>query len=108
MTMGPLPMTRIECRSSRRGTSAPPRHQVGEVGEEVRGVVWSGPGLGMVLHAERGDATHAQTLDGAVVQVHVRDLGTTGDGVGLHHVVVVLAGDLDASALLVTHRVVRA
>ena len=54
------------------GVRAPDRgHELGEVGE---GVVRSGRGLRVVLHGEQRQLAVAHALDGAVVQVEVRDL----------------------------------
>src|SRR4051812_19906540 len=71
------------------------RHQQIELFEQVTGVVRSWAGLGMVLHAERGRAEHAQTFAHAVVEVDVGHLGDAGERVGCDREVVVLARDLD-------------
>src|SRR3954466_12094259 len=92
MTMGPLPMSRIDSMSVRLGIAG---DEVGELCEEIAGVVGAGTGLGVVLHAEGGNVAAAQSFDDPVVEVDVGDVGavdrTFDDGV-----VVVLAGDLDS------------
>src|ERR1700733_5361094 len=103
MTIGPEPITNIVFRSSRRGTVLSFRpglsarsgasgcgatHQVSELAEEVAGVVGSGCGFGVVLHGEGLRLGRSKTLDHAVVEVHVGDLGL-GDRISLHGVVVV-------------------
>jgi len=72
------------------------RDEVGELGEQVAGVVGAGAGLGVVLHAEGGHGAAAQALDDAVVEVDVGDDGG-GDRAFGDRVVVVLARDLDAA-----------
>src|SRR4029078_4604551 len=66
ITIAADPISRMDWRSSRRGISGPssacPIHQVGELGEEVGGVVRPGHGLGVVLGAECGDGADAQAL----------------------------------------------
>ncbi len=49
----------------------------------------AGPGLRVVLHAERGRVEHAEALDDAVVEVHVGEHDAV-EVVGRHRVVVVL------------------
>src|SRR6266498_609025 len=107
--MGPLPMIRMLARSSRRGMRVLSRsgHELCELVEEIRGVVWAGPGLGVVLDAERGRVEHAETLDNAVVEVDVRE-GCAAERVEVDGVVVVLARDLDLAGGLVAHGMVGA
>src|SRR4051812_39031682 len=66
-------MMRILWRSSLRGIRPPDLVQV--VVEEAEAVVRARAGLGVVLHAAGGDVEQAQPLDGAVVEVDVRELG---------------------------------
>ncbi len=82
-------------------------HELVELGEQVAGVVGTGPGLGVVLHAEGRHLPAAEALDGAVVEVAMRDLDAAGQGVE-HGEVVVLAGDLDRPRVEAAHRVVAA
>ncbi len=49
--------------------------EAAELVEQVARVVRPGPGLRVVLHAERGHVAAADALDDPVVQVHVRDVG---------------------------------
>src|SRR4249919_4266664 len=95
MTIGPLPMIRMEARSVRRGTSATPGHDRGELIEQVGRVMRTGTGLGMVLDREHRLAPEPQTLAHTVVEVDVGDLDVTAERVGIDRVVVVLARDLD-------------
>src|SRR5436305_14099971 len=103
MTIGPLPMIRIDWMSVRFGISPKPLQvansgertgrngaiprtwrgfssgvlgdQVGELGEEVAGVVGAGAGLGVVLDAEGADVAEAKAIDDADVEVDVADDG---------------------------------
>ncbi len=52
--------------------------------EEVEAVVRSGPGLGVVLDGPAGNVEQLETLDGAVVEVHVRQLGGAEVGLPAH------------------------
>src|SRR5690348_13306584 len=107
MTMGPDPMTRIELRSSRRGTFVLPAvHQRGELVEQVAGVVGAGARLGVVLHREAPAAVGPQAADGAVVEVDVADLDPVADGGGVDGVVVVVRGDLHRTGGLAPDRLV--
>ena len=60
MTIGPLPMIRIESMSVRRGTSAAPGHDRGELFEQVGRVVRTGAGLGVMLDREHRLAPEPQ------------------------------------------------
>src|ERR1043165_5386844 len=98
MTIGPLPRTRILCRSSRLGMR---REEVDELVEEAEGVVGAGARLGVVLDATGGDVEQADSLDRVVVEVHVGELGRAQLGVDDlprlpgDREAVVLAGDRD-------------
>ncbi len=66
MTIGPEPITRTELMSSRLGNSPPSRtaraaaaHELGELGEQVAGVVGPGPASGWYCTENAG--TSAQT-----------------------------------------------
>src|SRR6185436_19114439 len=129
MTIGPEPITRTERMDASRGTSAPRPggdrrrqaahdrdraaiamlgHLGDELAEEIVAVVRSGARLGVVLDREDGEVAMAEALDGAVVQVHVRQLerGIVEER-GIHREAVVLRGDLDLSGAQVLHRMVR-
>jgi hypothetical protein len=54
-------------------------HELGELLEQVAGVVGTGTGFGVVLHAERVEVRRAHTFDVAVVEIQVRDLATLGE-----------------------------
>ena len=47
--------------------------QIAELAEQVIAVMWTGRGLGMVLHTESGILAVPNPLDGLIVQVDVRD-----------------------------------
>src|SRR3954466_1151831 len=108
MTIGPEPSTRILCRSSLRGTVELPYESV----EQAEAVVRPRAGLRVVLHAGGGDVEQPEPLDGAVIEVHVGQLG--GAEVGLdpaadlprHREAVVLRSDRDAAGREVLDRVV--
>ncbi len=113
MTIGPEPRTRILCRSS------PTRHAArldlaDELVEQVHRVVRPRPGLGVVLHAARGDVEQPDALDRPVVEVHVRELRLPEvglqplPGLAAHREAVVLRGDGDAARAQVLDRVVAA
>src|SRR6059058_2481832 len=102
-------------RSTHEGPSSiHTRHEVGEPVEEVRGVVRSGGGLGVVLDGERGDVEAAQALDDAVVETDVADVdaaeGRPGRTVDrrVDREAVVVRADLDTSGYAVLHGLVDA
>src|SRR5581483_2922464 len=106
MTIGPDPITSTDSMSSRRPISYALAsnngsfgHQPPEVLEQVPGVVGAGSGLGVILDAERRLIETAQALDHSVVQVYVGHLDRGTHVVRGHGVVVVLAGDLDRTAV---------
>ena len=81
-----------------------------EAVEQVQAVVRAGAGLGVVLHGAAGHVEQLEPLDGAVVEVHVRERGGAEVGLPAHRLVgvdraraaradggeaVVLRGDLD-------------
>src|SRR4029450_5829860 len=59
----------------RRVGALPTLHELAEGGEQVAGVVGTGSGLRVVLHAERRHIAAADALDDAVVEIHVSDVG---------------------------------
>src|SRR5437764_10885741 len=69
MTIGPLPSTRIFWMSSLRG------NEIEEAVEEIDGVVRAGSRFGVVLRGRAGNVLQHKALDGAVVEIHVRQLG---------------------------------
>src|SRR4051794_26354928 len=120
MTIGPEPRMRIFWMSSLRGMGGV---LLQEAVEEVEAVVRAGARLRVVLDRPAGDVEQREALDGAVVEVQVRQLrgaevGLPPDGlVGVdrllsagaeHREAMVLRGDLDAAGLEVLHRVVAA
>src|SRR5579864_9704467 len=62
----------------------------------------------MVLHAEHGLVPVAEALDGAVIQVRVRDLDLGGQRRRIHGEAMVLRGDLNPPRAKVLHRMIRA
>src|SRR5437868_12707834 len=110
MTIGPEPMTRMDLMSLRLGTG----HDLTELVEQVGGVVGTGGGLGVVLHAEGPAVEQPQALDALVVEVDVADLGPAVGGVerrvegGLDREAVVVRGDLDLTGAQVLDRLVHA
>src|SRR3954462_13078531 len=120
MTIGPEPRMRIFSMSSRLGMRS---DLLQEAVEEVEAVVRAGGGLGVVLDRAAGDVEQRQALDGAVVEVQVRELRGAEVGLPAHGLVgvdrllasrpqdreaVVLRGDLDAAGLEVLDRMVAA
>src|SRR5688572_7975660 len=118
MTIGPEPTMRILWRSSRRGI-----YGLQEAVEEIEGVVRTGPRLGVVLHGGAAGLEQGQALDGAVVEVEVRELGGAEVGLPADGLVrvdrpragraedgepVVLGGDLDPPRGQILDRVVGA
>src|SRR5438876_1037986 len=104
--------------SSRLGTG-----QLQEAVEEVARVVGAGAGLGVVLDGAARDVLQHQALDGAVIQVEVRELGLAEVGPPANRLVtldsaiaagtedgkaVVLGGDVDPPRLQILDRMVRA
>src|SRR5277367_3279502 len=96
--------------SSRRGNA------LEEAVEQVQAVVRAGAGLGVVLDGPAGHVEQLEALDGAVVEVDVRELSGAEVGLPAHRLIsvdraratgaergeaVVLGGDLDTSGLQV-------
>src|SRR3954451_23400806 len=110
MTISPEPSTRILFRSSRLGTRDGPDELV----EQMQRVVRPRPRLRVVLHAAGGHVEQADALDGAVVEVHVRELGLaevrlkSRPRLALDREAVVLRRDRDAPVAQILDRVVRA
>src|SRR5881394_3381409 len=117
MTIGPEPRMRIFSMSLRRGNS------LEEAIEQVQAVVGPGAGLGVVLHGPARHVEQLQALDGAVVEVDVRQrrlaevrapadwlvLGDRAGAVGAYgREAVVLRGDLHAPGLQILDGVVGA
>src|SRR5437588_1694587 len=72
--MGPEPMTRMLSMSVRLGTG----HQLTKAVEQIPRVVWAGGGLGVVLHAERGNVDAPQAFQRPVVEIPVRERDCAG------------------------------
>src|SRR3712207_5080729 len=68
MTIGPEPRIMIRRRSSRRGTDG-----LQEAVEEIQRVVRARAGLRVVLDGAARDVKQRESLDGAVVEVHVAE-----------------------------------
>src|SRR5437588_3656406 len=66
MTIGPEPRIRIFEMSLRRGNA------LEEAIEQVQAVVWTGSGLGVVLHRAAGNVEQLEPLNRAVIQIDVR------------------------------------
>src|SRR3954447_11712125 len=120
MTIGPEPRMRIFSMSSLRGMGG---DLLQEAVEEVEAVVRAGAGLGVVLDGAPRHVEQREALDGAVVEVEVRQLRGAEVGLPAHGLVgvdrllapgaehreaVVLRGDLDPAGLEVLDRVVAA
>src|SRR3954462_1568820 len=111
MMIGPEPITMTLLMSSRFGI-----HQLHKTVEEVRRVVRSGGGLGVVLDGEAleppGVVAQLETLHDVVVEAYVTDarLAVGGRGAALQGCVdreaVVVRGDLDLPGGAVHHRLV--
>ena len=111
MTIGPLPMSRIDSRSVRLGHRQPaPGHQVGELVEQVaRRRAGPGPASGWyctLKHAARRRARRPSTTPS--LRLTWVTSTPSGERVGVDREVVVLAGDLDPAGRQVAHRVVAA
>src|SRR3954463_4991943 len=110
MTIGPEPSTSILCRSFLRGTI----ELRPEVVEQPERVVRPRASLRVVLDAGRRDVEQPEPLDGAVIEVHVRELGGAEVGLDLppdlpgDREAVVLRRDRDPPRREVLDRVVRA
>src|SRR5437588_2814980 len=74
--MGPGPMTGVLSMSVRLGTG----HQLTKTVEQIPRVVWAGGGLGVVLHAERGDVDAPQAFQRSVVEIPVGQRGWSERG----------------------------
>src|SRR4051794_32221240 len=84
MTIVPEPRIRILWRSSRLGMGA---DLLEEAVEEIEAVVRSRPRLGVVLDGAAGDVGQRQALDGAVIEVEVRQLRGAEVGLPAHGLV---------------------
>src|SRR5277367_1537045 len=58
-----------------------------EAVEQVQAVVWAGAGLGVVLDGPAGHVEQLEALDGAVVEVDVRELSGAEVGLPAHRLV---------------------
>src|SRR5207237_6301206 len=125
MTIGPEPITRTRLMSVRLGMYRgqlpassfqlpaggwwllrPSVHAFDELLEQVIGVVRPGRRFRMVLHAEHRFRLVTQTLDGAVVQIDVRDGDIRWQRLRVDREAVILRGDLDLARFQLLHRVV--
>src|SRR3974377_1120113 len=71
-------------------------HHVGELREQVMGIVGAGRRFRMVLHAEERQILVAQTLVGVIVQVQMCDFDVARrERVGIDTKTVILSGDFD-------------
>ena len=84
-------------------------HHGDEIVEEVAGVVRSGRGLGMILHAEERQRAVAHAFVGVIVQIDVRDFDVARrERFGIHAEAVVLRRDFDFLRAQIFHRMIRA
>src|SRR5690554_2583869 len=84
-------------------------HHPTEALEQIRRVMWSRRGLGMILHTEHSLVRMRETLDRVVVKVHVGDYSAhRPKRVGVRGEPVVLRGDLDLAGRFVSDRLIRA
>src|SRR5271157_3728992 len=107
MTMGPVPIIRIERMSVLLGTVLPAVHEGRESGKQVSGIVRPGAGFGMVLHAEKPKIPVLQAFLRAVVQVHVGGSGASSrQRVHIDVESVILRGDGNFASVEILDRMV--
>jgi len=83
-------------------------HHVGELGEEVVGVVGTGGGFGVILDAEERQRFVAHAFVGVVVEIDVGDFDVAGGkGFGIDTETVILRGDFDFLGEEVLHGMIR-
>ena len=83
-------------------------HHVGELGEEVVGVVRAWGSFGVVLHAEEGEFFVAHALVSVVVEIDVGDLDFAGgQGIGIHAEAMILRGDFHFFGEKIFDRMIR-
>ena len=84
-------------------------HHVGELGEEIVGVVGAGGGFRVVLDAEKGKLFVAHTFVGVVVEVDVRNLDVARrQRFGIDAKAVILSGDFDFFGQKILHGMIGA
>src|SRR5512141_1904620 len=105
MTMGPAPMIRMLFKSVRLGMVG---HQLDKSVEQITHVVRSGAGFGVSLKAEGGRVGARDALQRTVEQRNMGAANIRGERRCIHRKAVVLAGDRNASAVEVFHRMVGA
>ena len=95
-----------------KGLPFSPSHRRQEFAEVGKGVVRSRRCLGMILHGEERKLAVPNTLDGAVVEVQVRDLEVAGPGdfvsISNHRKAMVLRRDEHMIRAKVTDRMIAA
>jgi len=62
----------------------------GKLGEKIGGIMGSRAGLGVILHAERGNGLVAQARNRAVIEIHMRDLHGVRKRIGVHRISMIL------------------
>src|SRR4029077_8692745 len=80
--------------------------QFAELIEEIGGVVRPRSCLGMILYAEYRVVSVAHPLDGAVIQVDVRNFYFGRQGIRIHRKSVILRRDRDLAGNQVFHRLI--
>src|SRR2546430_12374886 len=82
-------------------------HQLQKVPKQIKRIVRSRRGLGVVLHGDDRLAAMPETLERLIVQIDVRELNVAlFQRIGIDCEAVVLRGDLHATAAQILHRMV--
>ena len=82
-------------------------HHVGELGEEVVGVVGTGRSFRVILHSEEGELFVAHAFVGVVVEIEVSDFDFAGrQRFGIDAEAVILRGDFDLIGQEILYRMI--
>ena len=82
--------------------------QIGELIEEVRSVMRTGRGFGMILHAEDRQFVVPHSFHGSVVQIYVRHFHVGRQRLGIDRETVILRRDRHFTVAQILHRLIRA
>ena len=82
--------------------------QIGELREKITGIVRTGRGFGMILHAEDRQLAMPHSFDRSVVQIDVRDFDFLRQRFGIDRKTVILRSDRYFPAAQIFHRLIAA
>src|SRR5437764_10069371 len=82
--------------------------QLGELVEDIGGVMRSGRSFGMILHTENRQFLVTHSFDCAVVQVDVGYFNLGGERLRIHRETMILRGDRHFASMQIFDRLIRA